>query len=117
MSYYDKTEAAAWEKISYILPYASAIAWDGCHKIYVLMDPPQVDLMREYGYNVEPAELVTLSDVVYNEATQAAALENLKEWFNKSCELKFVESVSTHYDPNKGYRRLIAQGEADEWVW
>ena len=25
------------------------IAWDNCHKIYILMDCEQVDLMRGYG--------------------------------------------------------------------
>ena len=28
---------------------AKAIAWDTCHKIYILMDSEQVDLMRGYG--------------------------------------------------------------------
>ena len=30
---------------------AKAIAWDDCHKIYLLMDDEQVALMREYRYD------------------------------------------------------------------
>jgi len=30
---------------------AKAIAWDTCHKIYVLMDDEQVELMRGYEYD------------------------------------------------------------------
>jgi hypothetical protein len=30
---------------------AKAIAWDTCHKIYLLMDDEQVELMRGYEYD------------------------------------------------------------------
>ena len=42
---------------------AKAIAWDTCHKIYVLMDDEQVALMREYGYD----PLITLDEMTPEE--------------------------------------------------
>ena len=31
------------------LSTAAGIAWDGCHKIYVLMDNEQIEQMRGFG--------------------------------------------------------------------
>jgi len=85
---------------------AKAIAWDTCHKIYVLMDDEQVALMREYKYD----PLIT-SD----EMSPSEMLATVKKWFEESCGLRFVDAVSTnHEDPNAGFETLIAQGEGDE---
>jgi len=80
---------------------AKAIAWDTCHKIYLLMDDEQVELMRGYGY--EP--LITA-----DEMTPAEMLETLKDWYEGSCFLRFIDAVSTnHEDPNAGFETLIGQ--------
>lgn len=100
MSKFDKTEE--------YLETAKAIAWDTCHKIYVLMDDAQVEQMREYEYD----PLIT-SD----EQTPDEMLNTIKDWFNKSCGLRFIEAVSSvpeGEDPNEGYETLIGQGEYDE---
>lgn len=82
---------------------AEAIAWDTCHKIYLLMDSEQVELMREYGYD----PLITK-----HEATPEQMLNTVIEWYEDSCGLRFVDSVSTnHADPNAGFETLIGQGE------
>jgi hypothetical protein len=85
---------------------AKAIAWDTCHKIYVLMDDEQVALMRTYEYD----PLIT-SD----EMTPTQMLETIKKWFDESCGLRFVSSVATNpKDPNEGFVNLIGQFEDEE---
>ena len=80
---------------------AKAIAWDTCHKIYLLMDDEQVELMRGYGY--EPL-------ITSDEMTPAEMLETLKDWYEGSCFLRFIDAVSTnHEDPNAGFETLIGQ--------
>ena len=84
---------------------AKAIAWDNCHKIYLLMDDEQVELMRGYGYD----PLIT-SD----EATPEQMFWLLEKWFYGSCMLRFIDAVSTnHDDPNLGFETLIGQGDFD----
>jgi hypothetical protein len=82
---------------------AKAIAWDTCHKIYVLMDDEQVELMREYGYD----PLITKDQM-----TSEEMLATLEEWYEDSCSLRFINAVNTnHIDPNKGFESLIEQFE------
>jgi hypothetical protein len=86
---------------------AKAIAWDTCHKIYVLMDDEQVSKMVEYGYE---EDMVKASGVTTQEM-----MNTLEDWYANSCGLRFIEAVrSVKGDPNEGFTRLIGQGE--EWV-
>jgi hypothetical protein len=85
---------------------AKAIAFDTCHKIYLLMDNEQVELMREYGYD----PLITKED-----ATPDVMLATLQEWYEDSCGLRFIDAVSTnHENPNAGFETLIGQGDFAE---
>ena len=85
---------------------AKAIAFDTCHKIYLLMDNEQVELMRGYGYDLL---------VVTEEATPEVMLVTLQEWYEDSCGLRFIEAVSTnHENPNAGFETLIGQGDFAE---
>lgn len=85
---------------------AKAIAWDKCHKIYLLMDDEQVELTKSYGYD----PLLLASDY-----TQAQLVRTVGEWYESSCSLRFVEAVSTNKsDPNAGFITLIAQFEDEE---
>jgi hypothetical protein len=81
---------------------AKAIAWDTCHKIYVLMDDEQVELMHSYGYD----PIIEAKD-----STPEEMLETLKTWYRNSCGLRFIQSVATHEDPNAGFTSLIDQCE------
>jgi len=84
---------------------AKAIAFDTCHKIYLLMDDEQVEKMREYGYD----PLITSE-----EANPEEMLYLLKNWFEGSCSLRFIDAVRTHHeDPNLGFETLIGQGDYD----
>ena len=85
---------------------AKAIAFDTCHKIYLLMDNEQVELMRTYGYD----PLITSE-----EATPEEMLATLQEWYEDSCGLRFIDAVSTnHENPNAGFETLIGQGDFSE---
>jgi len=82
---------------------AKAIAWDNCHKIYILMDSEQVELMRSYGYD----------PLITNEEMNPDDMFGLvQEWYEDSCGLRFIQAVSTnHINPNAGFESLISQGE------
>jgi len=43
--------AANWGKVEVAVEMAKGIAFDTCHKIYVLMDDGQMAQMKEYGYD------------------------------------------------------------------
>jgi hypothetical protein len=91
---------------------AKAIAWDTCHKIYLLMDDEQVVAMRGYGYGDanDPDSLITKDQMSASEM-----LTTIKKWFEESCSLRFVNAVETNLiDPNAGFTTLIEQGAADE---
>lgn len=85
---------------------AKAIAWDTCHKIYLLMDDEQVELMRGYGYD----PLITKDD-----ATSEQMFDLLQKWFDESCSLRFIDAVNTNKEnPNAGFETLIGQFEMEE---
>lgn len=85
---------------------AKAIAWDTCHKIYLLMDDEQVELMRGYGYD----PLITSDQMSPEEM-----FETLQNWFDDSCGLRFIQAVATHpVDPNEGFETLIGQFDDED---
>ena len=43
--------AVNWGKVEVAVELAKGIAFDECHKIYVLMDDGQMAQMKEYGYD------------------------------------------------------------------
>ena len=88
---------ADWELVEDYLQDARAIAWDTCHKIYVLMDD-------EYD------PLIT-----WEEMSDEEMLATIQDWYEQSCGLRFVEAVRTNpKNPNEGFITLVAQGEDDE---
>lgn len=101
-----------WFETSQALEDAKGIAFDGCHKIYVLLDDEQVHLMAGYGYGEDSSFLFTKQNL-----NEQEMLNTLKGWYEKSCALKFVESVKTvgaEQDPNEGFSNLIPQGFEEE---
>lgn len=91
-----------FSKVEKALATAEGIAWDTCHKIYVLMDNYQVNLMREYEYE----KIHTISEGMSPEKM----LDLVIEWYEDSCDLRFVQSVRTVLtNPNLGYEDLISQ--------
>lgn len=87
---------------------AEGIAWDTCHKIYLLMDREQVELMRGYGYD----PLITADQMSADEM-----FEVVEDWYESSCSLRFIDAVSTnHINPNAGFETLSPQFEDQEEV-
>jgi len=96
----------SWDKVEEWLPDAKAITWDTCHKIYVLMDDEQIEIMRDYQYD----PILLVEDLGVKEAFQT-----LIRWFHQSCGLRFINAIETnHEDPNAGFTSLIAQGEGED---
>jgi hypothetical protein len=87
------------------LSTAKAIAFDGCHKIYILMDDEQVKTWTSYGYGdgTDDSKLLTVE-------SPRVALAYVRDWYEASCFLRFVNSVRTTADPYDGYDQLIPQG-------
>lgn len=97
-----------WARVEGALSGAKAIAFDGCHKIYVLMDDEQVEETRGYGYDQAPSQLITVT-------ATGEALATLHAWYDESCGLRFINAVRTvEGDPNLGFTQLIAQFAEDE---
>ena len=85
---------------------AKGIAWDTCHKIYLLMDSEQVELMRGYGYD----PLITTDQMSTDEM-----FELVEDWYDSSCYLRFIDAVSTnHINPNAGFETLVSQFDEQE---
>jgi hypothetical protein len=93
--------AANWGVVSRKLDGAAGIAFDTCHKIYVLMDKRQVDLMREYKYE----HLHTADEKSVDEL-----LATIRYWYANSCGLRFVQSVASAADGDDVFEDLVAQG-------
>lgn len=99
-----------WDNVYDSIVDCRGIAFDTCHKIYVLMDDEQIIKMREYEYD----PLYTIYDMGTDEM-----FETVKHWYAESCALKFIHAVSTMpegEDPNDGFTTLVEQGarETDE---
>lgn len=85
------------------LESAKGIGWDGCHKIYILMDDDQMIKMEGYGYD----PLISSDQITTDEM-----FETIEIWWDQSCGLRFVSAVSTNeVNPNLGFENLISQGE------
>lgn len=50
--------------------------WDGCHKIYIIQTPEELEESKLYGYTMDDFYI----------------MERLKEIYEKSCPLRFIES-------------------------
>jgi len=98
--------AADWGKVEVAVELAKGIAFDTCHKIYVLMDDDQMAQMKEYGYDPLIAADTT---------TPEQMLTTIRKWYSSSCGLRFVHGVRTvDGDPNEGFIDLIPQGADDD---
>jgi hypothetical protein len=78
------------------------IAWDNCHKIYVLMDDEQMSLME--GYKYDPL-------ISSDELSTAQLMGKLLEWYMESCSLRFIQAVRTDKELNNGFTDLVSQFE------
>lgn len=87
-----------WNAVEKELELAHLVAFEGCHKIYIAMDEIEAKWFRGR------------EDYVVLEGTPSELYEQIVEWYEHSCPLKFVSSVV--YDeenPNAGYTQLVPQ--------
>ena len=104
------TEQAYWDVREYTNE-AKGIAWDGCHKIYVLMDDEQMALMKQYGYGEDNPDYLISSDKL--DPAEMATVAML--WYKDSCGLRFINAVHTNpTDPNDGFINIISQFEDND---
>ena len=104
--------SSCWDLIENYLQTAKGIAWDTCHKIYILMDDEQVAEMRANGYgdDQDPDSLIT-------DQTPEQMFDTLQGWWDESCDLRFIDAVASvpeGADPNEGFTTLINQFYYDE---
>ena len=89
-------------KIKKALEDCDSMAWDECHKIYILMDSTQTNQMIEYGY----------PQVILSTENKKSDMFNLiEDWFDNSCSLRFIEAITTDEDGKSKFENLISQGE------
>ena len=79
---------------------AKLIAWDGCHKIYLLMDETEANYMRSHG----GYECVV--------DTPTEMFVKLMAWWDNSCALRFISSVET-VGGESVFTQLVPQGAED----
>jgi hypothetical protein len=87
-----------------VLSDAKGIAWDTCHKIYIMMDDQEVSQMRDYEYD----PLLTSADT-----TPEQMLTEVLRWYNDSCSLRFIDVTSTGENGTEFYS-LMGQFEDEE---
>lgn len=79
----------------------AGIAWDTCHKIYILMDEEQVTKTEELGYKA----LVRVQH-----STRNLMYSTVLAWYRNSCPLRFIDAVTTvDGNPNDGFETIVAQ--------
>lgn len=96
-----------WTLVYEKMEDAKGIAFDTCHKIYVLMDDEQMARMKELEY--DPL-------ISKDEMSAGEMYETIKRWFADSCGLRFVQAVSSvpeGEDENDGFEVLIEQGASE----
>jgi len=99
------TKEAYW-KVREYTDNAKGIAFDGCHKIYVLMDDEQMALMKEYGYGEHNPNYLISSDQL--DPAEMATVAMM--WYKDSCGLRFIQAVNSKpKNPNDGFIDIIGQ--------
>jgi len=91
-------------EIHELLADAKGIAWDTCHKIYILMDDQEVEQSRKYGYD----PLITA-----NEMSSAEMLATVLGWYRDSCGLRFISATRTT-DTGTEFVDVVSQFEEEE---
>ena len=72
------------------------------------MDEQQLEASRRYGYgSAGETRLIEIEDTA---AGREQALVTLRDWFDQSCGLRFIQAVRTVTgDPNEGYTDIVEQ--------
>lgn len=96
-----------WEKVGKAVASGRRAYWDECHRIYVVMDDEEVWNFEMLGYT---------DPIIFDDEGLDASVKRIKEWWDSSCGLRFIEavsSVSPGVDANQGFQPLIPQFTPD----
>ena len=88
------------DELQELLAEAKGIAWDTCHKIYIMMDDQEVAQMRGYGYD----PLLTSADT-----TPEEMVDLVWRWYEDSCSLKFINVTRTGENGLPEFDDLVPQ--------
>lgn len=97
------------ERVTKAIMDCEGVAFDGCHKVFILMDKAQMEKMRRLGYgdrtDIEKGD----SRLMWAEDTPRSEMYDLvKEWYAKSCELKFIQSIKST-DDQEEFGNIVSQ--------
>ena len=83
---------------------AVSIAWEGCHKIYIMSDETADADMLDIGYDTVRVE------------DKDKAVAKLFEWWEDSCSLRFISRIETTGGKigNEQFFTVIPQFDYDE---
>lgn len=70
------------EDITEYVRRAKLVAFDGCHKLYIALDDVEADWFRGSSYETF-------------EGSVDGMIDKVLEWFDGSCNLRFISAVST----------------------
>lgn len=85
---YDRIEQA-FDKIEERVDEIVAIAYDGCHKVYLALDSGEAEAFRRYGYgDGEDSEFLWASTL-----HTVSIMDTLQHWYHDSCGLRFVTAI------------------------
>lgn len=89
----DMAHDEVWRNVTEALTASKGVQYDGCHKIYLIMDDAELDRTLNEGVKIHQPDFNTLYS-----------------WFDDApCGLQFITAVSTAADPNDGFVSLIPQ--------
>lgn len=91
------------DKVRSFTDLADSIAWDTCHKIYILMDKGQTEQMKSYGYET----LHTSAEMSPEEMRRT-----IQKWFEESCSLRFISAVASGSEGDK-FSTIVGQFEIE----
>ena len=97
------------ERVTAAIMDCEGVAFDGCHKVFILMDEAQVEKMRSIGYGDKTDIEKGDSRLVWAEDTPRSEMFMLvKDWYRQSCELKFIQSIKSDGDQEE-FGNVISQ--------
>lgn len=90
-------------KVKEAVDTAVSIAWEGCHKIYIMSDEQSNADMIDLEY--EPIRVCDKQE----------AVDQLFEWWECSCSLRFIQRIEGEQGSNENYYNVIGQFDYNEY--
>ncbi len=100
------------DKTETLLRHAKAIAFDGCHKIYIAMTYKAAMRLQANGYGsgADGSKYYRVG-TAKNQRRQAVSI--VRHWYDQSCGWRFIHAVHGTGERDEDYEVVVDQGE--EW--